>query len=60
MSIFLSVILLNSVQGLTDKKHIDVQGDISYDIVEFITETWPDVPETAVFFIENGKKVPAA
>lgn len=30
-------------QGPTDKEQIDVQGDISYDIVEFITDTWPDV-----------------
>lgn len=48
------------VKGPTDKEQIDVQGDISYDIVEFITETWPDVLETAIFFIEDGKKVPAA
>ncbi|KAK3229055.1 hypothetical protein Dsin_000936 [Dipteronia sinensis] len=48
------------VKGPTEKDQIDVQGDISYDIVEFITETWHDVPETAIFFIEDGKKVPAA
>ncbi|PIM98322.1 Density-regulated protein related to translation initiation factor 1 (eIF-1/SUI1) [Handroanthus impetiginosus] len=48
------------VKGPTEKEQIDVQGDIAYDIVEFITETWPDVPETAIFFIEDGKKVPAA
>ncbi|XP_017637988.1 translation machinery-associated protein 22 [Gossypium arboreum] len=48
------------VKGPTDKEQIDVQGDISYDIVEYITETWPAVPETAIFFIEDGKKVPAA
>ncbi|XP_028751688.1 translation machinery-associated protein 22-like isoform X1 [Neltuma alba] len=48
------------VKGPTEKEQIDVQGDISYDIVEFITETWADVPETAIFFIEDGKKVPAA
>ncbi|XP_039066247.1 translation machinery-associated protein 22-like isoform X2 [Hibiscus syriacus] len=48
------------VKGPTDKEQIDVQGDISYDIVEFITETWPDVLETSIFFIEDGKKVPAA
>ncbi|XP_031487057.1 uncharacterized protein LOC116255396 isoform X2 [Nymphaea colorata] len=48
------------VKGPTEKDQIDVQGDISYDIVEFITETWPDVPETAIYFIEDGKKVPAA
>ncbi|XP_023516091.1 translation machinery-associated protein 22-like [Cucurbita pepo subsp. pepo] len=48
------------VKGPTEKEQIDVQGDISYDIVDFITETWRDVPETAIFFIEDGKKVPAA
>ncbi|GMI94888.1 hypothetical protein like AT5G11900 [Hibiscus trionum] len=48
------------VKGPTDKEQIDVQGDISYDIVEFITDTWPDVLETSIFFIEDGKKVPAA
>ncbi|KAK9060814.1 hypothetical protein SSX86_021520 [Deinandra increscens subsp. villosa] len=47
------------VKGPTEKEQIDVQGDIAYDIVEFITHTWPDVPETAIFFIEDGKKVPA-
>ncbi|CAL9099798.1 unnamed protein product, partial [Musa acuminata var. zebrina] len=29
------------VKGPTEKEQIDVQGDIAYDIVEFITETWP-------------------
>ncbi|KAL1325923.1 hypothetical protein HN51_035967 [Arachis hypogaea] len=48
------------VKGPTEKDQIDVQGDISYDIVEFITDTWPDVPESAIYFIEDGKKVPAA
>ncbi|XP_030448544.2 translation machinery-associated protein 22 [Syzygium oleosum] len=46
------------VKGPTDKEQIDVQGDISLDIVEFLTETWPDVPEAAIYFIEDGKKVP--
>ncbi|KAL6274482.1 hypothetical protein ACE6H2_025174 [Prunus campanulata] len=47
-------------KGPTEKDQIDVQGDIAYDIVEFITDTWPDVPEAAIFFIEDGRKVPAA
>ncbi|KDP33840.1 hypothetical protein JCGZ_07411 [Jatropha curcas] len=47
------------VKGPTEKEQIDVQGDIAYDIVDFITDTWPDVPETAIYFIEDGKKVPA-
>ncbi|WCJ42690.1 Translation machinery-associated protein 22 [Euphorbia peplus] len=48
------------VKGPTEKEQIDVQGDIFYDIVDFITDTWPDVPESAIYFIEDGKKVPAA
>ncbi|KAG5116722.1 hypothetical protein JHK84_042835 [Glycine max] len=48
------------VKGPSEKEQIDVQGDIAYDIVEFITDTWPDVPEAAIFFIEDGRKVPAA
>ncbi|KAJ0260817.1 Translation machinery-associated protein 22 [Hirschfeldia incana] len=47
------------VKGPTEKEQIDVQGDIIYDIVEFITDTWPDVPERSIFFIEDGKKVQA-
>lgn len=34
---------LSGYQGPTEKEQIDVQGDIAYDIVDFITETWPDV-----------------
>ncbi|KAK9142376.1 hypothetical protein Syun_011776 [Stephania yunnanensis] len=48
------------VKGPTEKEQIDVQGDISYDIVDFITDTWPDVPAAAIYFIEDGRKVPAA
>ncbi|WOH11442.1 hypothetical protein DCAR_0830929 [Daucus carota subsp. sativus] len=48
------------VKGPTEKEQIDVQGDISFDVVDFITETWPDVPENAIYFIEDGKKVAAA
>ncbi|XP_047338245.1 translation machinery-associated protein 22 [Impatiens glandulifera] len=47
------------VKGPTEKEQIDVQGDISFDIVDFITDTWHDVPESAIFFIEDGKKVSA-
>ncbi|PWA51244.1 Density-regulated protein DRP1 [Artemisia annua] len=31
------------VKGPTEKDQIDVQGDIAYGIVEFITHTWPDL-----------------
>ncbi|OAE28910.1 hypothetical protein AXG93_2369s1040 [Marchantia polymorpha subsp. ruderalis] len=47
------------VKGPTEKEQIDVQGDIMYDIVEFITETWTNVPESAIYFMEEGRKVPA-
>nr|GEY24163.1 translation machinery-associated protein 22-like [Tanacetum cinerariifolium] len=47
------------VKGPIEKDQIDVQGDIAYDIVDFITHTWPDVSKTAIYFIEDGKKVPA-
>nr|XP_024390988.1 density-regulated protein homolog isoform X2 [Physcomitrium patens] len=48
------------VKGPTEKEQIDVQGDIMYDIVEFITDTWKNVPESAIYFIEDGKKVSAS
>ncbi|KAJ6745749.1 TRANSLATION MACHINERY-ASSOCIATED PROTEIN 22-LIKE ISOFORM X1 [Salix koriyanagi] len=35
------------VKGPTEKEQIDVQGDIAF-------------PETAIYFIEDGRKVPAA
>ncbi|KAF5726159.1 hypothetical protein HS088_TW23G00900 [Tripterygium wilfordii] len=35
------------VKGPTEKDQIDVQGDIAYDVVEFITETWPEVIESS-------------
>jgi density-regulated protein DRP1 len=31
------------VKGPTEKDQIDVQGDIMYDLAEFITETWQNV-----------------
>ncbi|KAI8003895.1 hypothetical protein LOK49_LG08G00197 [Camellia lanceoleosa] len=34
------------VKGPTENEQIDVQGDIFMDIVEFITETWPDFDVT--------------
>ena len=44
--------LCSVLQGPTEKEQIDVQGDISYDIVEFITDTWPDVSyPSALHFI---------
>uniref|UniRef100_A0A0D6R9F6 Translation machinery-associated protein 22 n=1 Tax=Araucaria cunninghamii TaxID=56994 RepID=A0A0D6R9F6_ARACU len=48
------------VKGPTEKEQIDVQGDILYEIVDFITETWPSVPQNAIYFIEEGRKVPGA
>jgi hypothetical protein len=43
LSIVEAFLLCSFCQGPTEKEQIDVQGDISYDIVEFITDTWPDV-----------------
>jgi len=47
------------VKGPTEKEQIDVQGDIMYDLAEFITDTWKNVPESSIYFIEDGRKVPA-
>ena len=43
LPLILKVIYVSAFQGPTEKEQIDVQGDIIYDIVEFITDTWPDV-----------------
>ena len=43
MALINQIFLDKSLQGPTEKDQIDVQGDIAYDIVEFITDTWPDV-----------------
>ncbi|MCO5549206.1 hypothetical protein L7F22_002672 [Adiantum nelumboides] len=47
------------VKGPTEKEQIDVQGDFMYDIVDFITETWKNVPGSSVYVLEDGKKVSA-
>ncbi|KAH7278480.1 hypothetical protein KP509_38G043600 [Ceratopteris richardii] len=47
------------VKGPTDKEQIDVQGDFMYDIVDFIAETWKNVPGSSIYILEDGKKVPA-
>eukprot|EP00850_Spirogloea_muscicola_P004028 SM000017S02768 [mRNA] locus=s17:152483:154743:+ [translate_table: standard] len=47
------------VKGPTEKEQIDVQGDIMYEVVEFVTSNWKDIPESAIWFIEDGRKVPA-
>ncbi|KAK1258358.1 hypothetical protein QJS04_geneDACA009298 [Acorus gramineus] len=39
------------VKGPTEKEQIDVQGDIAYDVVEFLTGTWPDVIFLTFFFL---------
>ena len=36
-------IVVELIQGPTEKEQIDVQGDICLDIVEFLTESWPAV-----------------
>ncbi|CAM6103233.1 unnamed protein product [Calypogeia fissa] len=47
---------LRVINGPTEKEQLDVQGDITYDIVDFITETSPNVPESAIYIIEDGRK----
>ena len=54
--LYLLLLWIDWSQGPTEKDQIDVQGDISYDIVEFITETWPDVSafNCQLFDIKNS------
>jgi density-regulated protein DRP1 len=40
-------------QGLDE---IVVQGDVSEDIYDIILETWPEVPEESLEFVEDKKK----
>lgn len=40
-------------QGLDE---IVVQGDVSDDIYDIILETWPEVPEESLEFVEDKKK----
>eukprot|EP00742_Colponemidia_sp_Colp-10_P002688 GILJ01002872.1.p1 GENE.GILJ01002872.1~~GILJ01002872.1.p1 ORF type:complete len:191 (-),score=33.90 GILJ01002872.1:180-707(-) len=40
--------------GVPDE--IDVQGDVEYDIVDFITEKWPQIEEDMIEFVEDKKK----
>eukprot|EP00250_Pteridium_aquilinum_P000144 c10163_g1_i1 orf=877-1455(-) len=47
------------VKGPTEKEQIDVQGDFMYEMVDFITETWKNVPGSSIFILEDGKKVSA-
>ncbi|KAL9261780.1 Double-stranded RNA-binding protein 1-like protein [Drosera capensis] len=44
------------VKGPTEKEQIDVQGDISYDIVEFITDTWPDLRHYTVQIYSESRR----
>lgn len=47
------------VKGPTEKEQIDVQGDFMYEIVDFISESWKNVPGSSIFVLEDGKKVSA-
>eukprot|EP00898_Chlorokybus_atmophyticus_P008794 jgi/Chlat1/8916/Chrsp92S08215 len=44
------------VKDATGKDQIDVQGDYLVDITEFIVETWKSVPDSAMYWVENGRK----
>ncbi|RVW43920.1 Translation machinery-associated protein 22 [Vitis vinifera] len=46
------------VKGPTEKEQIDVQGDIAYDIVEFITETWPDAASSLRINLAKSELIP--
>jgi density-regulated protein len=37
-------------------EEITVQGDVAYDIEEFVLETWKEIPEDNVEVIEDKKK----
>lgn len=47
------------VKGPTEKEQVDVQGDFMYEIVDFIAESWKNVPGSSIFVLEDGKKVSA-
>ena len=39
--------------------HLALQGDVIYDIPEFLVATFPQIPKEKVFLIVDGKKEPA-
>lgn len=41
------------VKGTTD---IEIQGDVSYEIVDFIVATWPEIREKYVRFGQDGRR----
>jgi len=48
------------VKTPTGTEEIDVQGDVSDDMLDFILEKWgTQVDPKAIYFIEDGKKVKA-
>lgn len=49
----------SSVNSLpTGEKCVDVQGDVAYDVPEFLVEQY-DIPEDKIFMMEGKKKVKA-
>ena len=39
-----------------NQKTIDIQGDVSYDVPDFIIQQWPQIPKDSLYFLEKGKK----
>ena len=46
------VVFYCSLQGTED---IEIQGDVSFEVVEFILETWPQIKKSSVAFGEDAK-----
>ncbi len=40
------------LQGCED---IEIQGDVSFEVVEFITETWPQIKQSSISFGEDAR-----
>jgi len=35
---------------------IDIQGDVKEDLADFIVEKWPQINDSSIFFVDEGKK----
>ncbi len=44
---------VSQVKGADD---IEIQGDVSFEVVEFIVETWPQVNKKSIKFGEDAKQ----
>jgi len=47
------------VKNPTGTEEIDVQGDVSEDMVDFILEKWTSVDSKSIYLLEDGKKARA-